>query len=124
MTADSVVLSEQGVTPVTPGRRRRFSPEFKREVVQACQQPGMSLSGVALRYGLNANMVRKWVVRQRPDESTPPAPAKLMPVVLAPASSAHESAAIEIETARGLVRIHGRVDAPLMRIVIETMTAR
>ena len=48
-----------------------------------------------------------------------------MPVVLAPASSLNESAAaIEIETARGLVRFHGRIDASLVRIVIESMTAR
>ena len=124
MTADSVVSSVQEAMPVTPRRRRRFSAEFKREVLQACEQPGMSLSGVALRYGLNANMVRKWVVRQRPGESVPPAPTKLLPVVLAPTSGNESTAAIEIETARGLVRIHSRADAQLMRVVIESMTAR
>ena len=125
MTADSAVAGVQEAVSVSRRRRRRFSPEFKREVVQACQQPGMSLSGVALRYGLNANMVRKWVVRQRPGESVPGAPTKLLPVVLPPTSPGNESAAaIEIETVRGLVRIHGRVDAQLMRVVIESMTAR
>jgi len=125
MTADSVVSGVQEARPVTPRRRRRFSAEFKREVVQACQQPGMSLSGVALRYGLNANMVRKWVVRERLGESMPAPAAKLVPVVIAPASTTRESAAaIEIETAHGLVRIHGQIDANLMRVVIESMTAR
>jgi transposase-like protein len=114
----------QEAMPAARRRRRHFSYEFKREVVQACQQPGMSLSGVALRYGLNANMVRKWVVRERPGELMPPVPAKLVPVAVAPASPSGESAAaVEIETARGLVRIHARIDANLMRVVIESMTA-
>jgi len=70
-------------------------------------------------------MVRKWVVRERLGESMPAPAAKLVPVVIAPASTTRESAAaIEIETAHGLVRIHGQIDANLMRVVIESMTAR
>ncbi len=47
-----------------PGRRigRRHSAQFKTSVVQACQQPGVSLASVALVNGLNATMLRKWVV--------------------------------------------------------------
>jgi transposase len=30
--------------------------------VQACRQPGVSIAAVALANGLNANMVRKWVI--------------------------------------------------------------
>ena len=125
MTADSVVLGVQEAMPVERRRRRHFPHEFKREVVQACLQPGMSLSGVALHYGLNANMVRKWVLRDRAGEAAPSVPAKLLPVVVAPEPTAREPAAgVEIETARGLVRIQGRIDASLMRVVIESMTAR
>jgi transposase len=40
--------------------RRRHSAEFKAEVLAACEQPGASISGVALAHGLNANLVRKW----------------------------------------------------------------
>lgn len=47
-----------------PGRRRRriHSDEFKASVVQASQQPGVSLASVALANGLNATMLRRWVV--------------------------------------------------------------
>lgn len=47
-----------------PGRRRRriHSDEFKASVVRACQQPGVSLASVALANGLNATMLRRWVV--------------------------------------------------------------
>ena len=47
-----------------PGRRRRrrHSAEFKASVIQACLQPGVSVAAVALANGLNANMLRKWVI--------------------------------------------------------------
>jgi transposase len=40
--------------------RRRHSAQFKAEVLAACAQPGASLAGVALTFGLNANLVRQW----------------------------------------------------------------
>ena len=43
-----------------PGPRRRHSDELKAEVLAACDEPGASISGVALAHGLNANLVRKW----------------------------------------------------------------
>ena len=43
------------------GRRRRFhSPQFKAEVVGACRA-GVSIAGVALDSGINANLLRRWV---------------------------------------------------------------
>lgn len=50
-------------------RRRRHSPEFRARVIAACQQPGVSIASVALANGLNANMLRKWVIEaERSDE--------------------------------------------------------
>jgi transposase len=43
-----------------PGSRRRHSAEHKAKVLAACDEPGASISGVALAHGLNANLVRKW----------------------------------------------------------------
>jgi transposase len=40
--------------------RRRHSDELKAKVLAACEEPGASISGVALAHGLNANLVRKW----------------------------------------------------------------
>lgn len=42
--------------------RRRHSDEFKSHVVKACCAPGVSIAGVALAHGLNANLVRRWLV--------------------------------------------------------------
>ena len=45
--------------------RRRYDPATKRRLVEACLQPGVSLAGVALRHGVNANLLRKWVAGQQ-----------------------------------------------------------
>jgi transposase len=43
-------------------RRRRHSDLFKSDAVEACQQTGVSVSAVALSRGLNANLLRRWLV--------------------------------------------------------------
>lgn len=40
---------------------RRHDAEFKKQVIEACLHPGVSVAAVALANGLNANMLRKWV---------------------------------------------------------------
>ena len=41
--------------------RRRHSTEFKSQVVEAFSVPGASTAGVALAFGINANLVRQWL---------------------------------------------------------------
>ena len=45
-----------------PAPRRRHSAELKVKVLAACNEPGASIAAVALSHGLNANLVRKWLV--------------------------------------------------------------
>ena len=70
----------------TPSRRRRYSLEFKQQVVAQCQ-PGVSVAGVALTNGLNANMLRRWIKRFRTGEamSTEQIRLSLVPVHVTPA---------------------------------------
>jgi transposase len=43
-------------------RQRRYHPEeFKQAVVESCCEPGVSVSGIALANGVNANQVRRWM---------------------------------------------------------------
>lgn len=45
------------------GRRRgRYSDEFKLRVIASCLKPGVSTAAIALANGLNANLVRRWIV--------------------------------------------------------------
>lgn len=76
------------------GRRRRtYSEDFKAQVVAACLQPGVSIAGVALANGLNANLLRRWVKEspeQKPQLDRPgddgdlgsPPPPTLVPVAV------------------------------------------
>jgi transposase-like protein len=59
--------------------RRRHAPEFRERVVQACRQPGVSIAAVALANGLNANMVRKWVIEAEARTGTAPLSKADMP---------------------------------------------
>jgi transposase len=45
--------------------RRCYDKESKRALARACLQPGVSLAGMALKHGINANLLRKWVVAYR-----------------------------------------------------------
>lgn len=41
--------------------KRKHSEEFKDELVRACSEPGISVAGIALANGVNANLLRKWM---------------------------------------------------------------
>lgn len=45
--------------------RRRYAPASKQRLVDACLQPGVSLAGLALQHGVNANLLRKWVAKRQ-----------------------------------------------------------
>jgi hypothetical protein len=55
-----------------PNRRRRHSDEFKAQVVAECARPGVSMAAIALHYGINANLLRRWVVQACQEESRTP----------------------------------------------------
>lgn len=52
-----------------------YDPEAKRELVEVCLQPGISVARMALEHGVNANLLRKWINQYREDvRSEPPSP--------------------------------------------------
>ena len=56
-------------------RRRKHSAEFKAQLVEACEQPGMSSAAVAMANGVNANLLRRWVNEAEQRGSTMPVPS-------------------------------------------------
>ncbi|WP_417708003.1 IS66-like element accessory protein TnpA [Rheinheimera aquimaris] len=68
-------------------RRRRFSREFKAQIVAQCLEPDASVSRISLDNGLNANMVRRWMSEAQRADKTPATPG-LVPVNLPAAPSA------------------------------------
>ena len=51
--------SELGLVVTSTRRdgRRRYDSQSKRRLAQACLQPGVSLAGMALKHGVNANLL-------------------------------------------------------------------
>ncbi len=73
------------------GRRRgRYSDAFKAEIVAACEAPGISTAAVARANGLNANLVRRWVLESDPAHkpetrgTSPQAPSPALPLPPSP----------------------------------------
>jgi transposase-like protein len=53
-----------------PRRTRRTHTEaFKRSLIEACNEPGASVAGVAMANGINANQLWRWM-RERGIEPT------------------------------------------------------
>ena len=108
MSTKEHVYIKQGM----PGRRRRrYSAEFKVKVAEECRRSGVSIASVALANGLNANLLRKWVVEREGVGSPPPelpavAPSEefvAMPLVAA--AKPAEGADIRIELRRGATTV-------------------
>ncbi len=115
-------MDTSGIELPSKRTRRRHAPEFREQVVQACRQPGVSIAAVALANGLNANMVRKWVIdaEARPgqaptsdphgplstdDKPTPGAPPAFLPLALPASAPATPADEIRIELQRGATAI-------------------
>jgi len=60
------------VKPPAARKHRRHSEAFKKQIIGACLQPGVSLSAVAVANQLNTNMVRTWVKEYRELRDDPP----------------------------------------------------
>lgn len=43
--------------------RAVYDPRAKAEVVQACMRPGVSVARMALHCGINANLLRRWIMQ-------------------------------------------------------------
>lgn len=110
-------------------RRKVWSDELKREIVAAASAPGASVSVVARRYDVNANLIFTW--RRLYDKSPDVAPARqLMPVmvmpdqpVAAPPRPAFDG--IEIDLPGGYrVRFGRGVKSRELRLVLDALERR
>ncbi|PPV39480.1 IS66-like element accessory protein TnpA [Ectopseudomonas oleovorans] len=54
-------------------QRKSYPKSFKAQVVQECKQPGVSVAAIAMRHGINANVVRRWLplYRDQPPAALP-----------------------------------------------------
>ena len=116
-----------------PTRRvkRRHSAEFKARVLAECAARGASVAGVALAHGVNANLVRKWIVTKRrtlaPTSTTPLLPVRITTEELTPVAIPQRSGvvrpgeAIDIELAGARIRVRADFDATVLGVVLRVV---
>jgi transposase-like protein len=87
------------IVRITMRQRTSYPKPFKAQIVQECLQPGVSMASVALRHGINANLVRKWIPAYR-DHLAPALPA-FVPMKLTPAIQPDQQMSANIEVPFG-----------------------
>ena len=110
-------------------RRRRWSLQDKRQVVEETMPPGVTVSAVARRHGLAPSVVFTWRRLAREGRLGDAGPA-FMPVEIAPVpvqttpvgSSPRRTGLIEIVLRHGRrIRVDREVDAEALRRVLQVV---
>ena len=140
MSEKRTELSTRLVIGHKRGGRCSYSKQGKRELVQACLGPGVSVAGMALRHGVNANLLRKWIrayqacgqgkLPTRP-ALKPDTPRLLAVIPVGPAIPERRSdgaprnaladPGIEIVVAAFTVRLRGAVDTWQLSAVLDCL---
>ena len=109
-------MLKESETPRYPTRRthRTYTPEFKAELVRACQQPGASIAALAGQQGMNANVLHRWLKEHQRGgchqlansymptipQTPSPAPA-FIALALPPVTPVHQEQEIKVELRKG-----------------------
>jgi transposase len=128
------VESGNGIERVVGQRRdgkRVYGERFKQAVVEQCLAGEASVASIALSHGINANLVRKWIVRRRHEGAGAEIAQRastLLPVMLSPAvpvgdaqRAAPRIGVIELELAGGRIRVRGAADLAALSAAIELL---
>jgi transposase len=123
--------------------RRTYTLEYKLDVVRQCSEPGVSVAAIALAHGINANLVRRWIVRHQRalTASAAEPPTTMLPVTIEAATSVLGSRAddlvdaaakrrrpgavtIEIELYGARIHLRGGVDTQALKSVLDVLAQR
>jgi transposase len=122
------------IVPTRPKKRYR-SIEERRQIVEEALVPGISVSAVARAHGVNANLVFHWRKLYRAGLLSRPERDEvcLLPVrVQGECKSksrrhtervAEGDGRLEVSLAKAQVRIAGKVDGEVVRVVLECLLA-
>jgi len=89
----------------TKATRRRYSAEFKTQMLAECAVPGASVAKVAMAHGINDNVVHGWRKLARERDAAPVVNASEFVPVTVTAAPVHgvDARNIEVELRRGAV---------------------
>ena len=77
MSESGTELSKRLVVGHKRDGRSCYDKGAKRELIEACLQPGVSIARMALQHGINANLLRTWIMRYRRQAEKPVEPLGL-----------------------------------------------
>jgi transposase len=102
---------------------------FKRWLVEQTSKPGASVAGLALRHGINANQLRRWIKVERGLGCAPqgvsllPVTIGALPAATVPATT-ESGGHIEVEIFGARLKLHGLVNAQSLRVMLEALSHR
>lgn len=115
------------------GPYRHHEPAVKRSIVEETLQPGASVARIARKHGINANQVFLWRKVYREGLLAEPTPT-LLPVTFTPSaatdplpepiSSTPATGHLMIELGHIRLRIEGRPDPEVLRLVLAELRQR
>jgi transposase len=135
-------LTTTGVTRATRKGCPNHPIDFKRQLAALACVPSISVAKLALKHGVNANLLFKWRRQYRAGKFGAPLPAQavaaaggegaapqLLPVLTAPEAREVRGVAavrpeIEIVLGQATVRVRGAVDARMLTTVLDCLAAR
>ena len=113
--------------PAATRTRRTYARQFKSEVVAQCLEPGASVSAIALGYGINANVIRKWLP-QPGSAMMLPVTVESAPAVRSPGGAINttpraQRPPIELSLAGATVRVPAGFDPQELRSIVQILAA-
>ena len=109
--------------------KRIYVSAFKAWLVEQALKPEVSVAGLALRHGVNANQLRSWMKLEHWQSS----PHTLLPVtvvadarpaeVVATTNARQPKAVMEIEVCGTVIRLRGAVDTEQLKAVLAVVRA-
>jgi len=125
------VNESRSVTSKSDGKRhhRSYSPEFKRELVEASFKPDTSVAEVAMRHGINPNLLHNWRAQFLTGRGRWLSMASMMPVVVTDATESSEpkvtgqtcDGQIEIDIELRKIRITGPLSREVLQMALECL---
>jgi transposase len=119
--------------------RRQHERAFKDELIAQSLVPGASVAGIAMKGGINANLLFKWRrERVKATAASAPTAATLLPVCVIPEATSPSTAlstapvgpavnrgsspgVIEVEIAGARLRLRGAVDETMLGSVLRAL---
>jgi transposase-like protein len=131
MTDKSVEIVEGLVVRAPANGRRTYSETAKRALVQLSMRPGVSVAGMALAHGINANLLRRWMTQLGAESKAgneTSASAPLLPVNRSTAATLRAppstDCCIEFSFMGATIRVRGLVDARALGVVLDCLAQR